>query len=117
VSNVETVNISNNQFTRVSNVLITRYSAKGATPATGGRLPRSVLLQSNVIANAVWMNLEGRGTIGETITISGNQMLSSLRECRILPMSTAAQVSGEQTAGYPNVVLTNNTTGFNCRYK
>ena len=74
-------------------------------------MPKMLRLINNTISNACCMFLEGRGTIGETVTISGNQV-QSLPDCRILKMSTAGIVVGEQTAGYPTVQL--NNAGISC---
>jgi hypothetical protein len=113
-SNVEEVTISGNSFSNVSRLLFQKYDVAksgSGTPTTGGRLPKTLRLVDNVIANASYMFLEGRGTIGQTVAISGNE-IKSLRDCRTLKMSTAGVVVGEQTAGYPTVQLSN--AGLSC---
>jgi hypothetical protein len=118
VSNVEDVTVAGNTFSEVSRVVYHKYdvykSSLGGTFTSAGRLPRTVRLEDNTISKAQRVMLEGRGTMGETVSISGNQMLTPLAyECRILRMSTAGAVVGEQTAGYPTVNVDN--PGLACR--
>jgi hypothetical protein len=116
VSNVEDVSIAGNSFTNVSSILYDKYDVARSTPTgaatSAGRLPRRVRFVDNTISRSRRIWTEGRGTLGETVTISGNKLESPI-DCRILPMSTAGIVVGEQTAGYPTVLVSNR--GLTCR--
>jgi hypothetical protein len=109
--------VAGNRFESVAQVLQTKYDLSGGTEATGGRLPKTIAFTDNDLYNTTWFLLSGRGTVGETVTISGNRMLAPLRgACRVAKMLTAGGVVGEQTSGYPAVSLSNNAGGLACSF-
>jgi Right handed beta helix region len=114
-SNVEDVLISGNTFRNVARVITSRYDLSTSPGYTIGRLPASIEFSNNVIDNASYAFFEGRGDPSELVVARDNVVPTPLRNsCRILPMSTANDVTGEPYSGYPTFEQSNNGSLY-CR--